>query len=71
MLTILLTSLFIACGDKDEDTAVEETEEVTDTAQEESSEPANEETEGGEDTGTEDTGSEETEEETEETPEGE
>ena len=32
MLMILLSSIFIACGDKDEDTAVEETE-VTDSAE--------------------------------------
>jgi hypothetical protein len=69
MLTILLTSIFIGCGDKDEDTAAEEVE-VVDTA-EESSEPASEESEGEEESGTEDTGSEETEDETEETPEGE
>ena len=32
MLMILLSSIFIACGDKDEDTAVEETE-VTESAE--------------------------------------
>jgi hypothetical protein len=71
MLSILLTSIFIGCGDKDEDTATEEVEEVVDTAEEENSEPASEESEGEEESGTEDTGSEETEDETEETPEGE
>ena len=62
MFMILLSSILIACGDKNEDTAVEETE-VTDSAEQTpedtgSAEDPEEDPEEGTEEGTEETGEE-------------